>query len=99
MALNDNQKALAKSVAVLVGTTLKIVPDQADVQEYSQFIKDEIDAAVNTQPSANPVKDETEAILDVANNIDNNLPDGTNGKKKLKAVISFVTGVAHMFGL
>jgi hypothetical protein len=99
MALNDQQKQLAKDLAVLVGTTLHLVPDQADVQDYLKLIASEIDTVASATISTNPVKDEVEASLAVLKDIETLIPDTTAGKKKFGAAISFLTGIAHMFGL
>ena len=99
MALTQSQQDLAKSLAVLLGTTLHLVPDQADVQEYVQLINTEVSTIASTVPGTNPVADETEAALAVLNAIANVIPDGTNGKKKFKAAVSMVTGIVHMVGL
>ena len=99
MALNQQQQQLAKDIAVLVGTTLHLVPDQADVQEYLQLIASEINTVASTGVSTNPVKDEVEAALAVLSDVQALIPDGATGKKKFGAAISFLTGVAHMFGL
>jgi hypothetical protein len=99
MALSQQQQALARSIAVTIGTTLHLVPDQADVSEYVQLINNEVSAIAGASVSNNPVKDEVEAILDLAQNIENNMADGTQSKPRLKAAISFMMGVAHIFGL
>jgi len=99
MALNTEQQQLAKDLAVLVGTTLHLVPDQADVQDYLKLIASEIDTVAGATVSTNPVKDEVEASLAVLKSIDAVIPDSATGKKKFGAAIAFLTGVAHMFGL
>lgn len=99
MALNAQQTKLAKDLAVLVGTTLHLVPDQTDVQEYLTLIASEINTIAGATVSSNAVKDEVEASLAVLSDIEAILPDSAVGKKKFGAAISFLTGVAHMFGL
>lgn len=99
MALSQQDQDIATAVAGVVGTTLKLLPDQADIATYTALIKNEIDIAAAQVGTGNPVKDEVEALLALGVAIDNKLPDGTNGKKKLKAVLAFVTGIVHMFGL
>ena len=99
MALNTQQQKLAKDLAILVGTTLHLVPDQADVQEYLTLIASEINTIATATVSSNAVKDEVEASLAVLADIEAILPDTAVGKKKFGAAISFLTVVAHMVGL
>lgn len=99
MPLTPQQEQLAKDIAVLVGTTLHLVPDQADVQDYLTLIASEMNTIASTGVSTNPVKDEVEASLAVLTDIDNLIPDGATGKKKLGSAISFLKVTAHLFGL
>ncbi len=99
MALNDNQKALAKSIGVAAGKTMHVLPDQADILEYAQIVKDTVDEVVNTAqaPSDNPAKDITDAWVEVAVQVDNNLPD-SKGKTKFGHLLAILKGFIHLFG-
>ena len=99
MALTTEQKTLGTAIATLVGTTLHIVPNQTQIQEYLDYISAEIATVAKTQAGANVVKDETEAVLGVLNAVADVLPDGAKGKKNYKGAVTFITGIAHMFGL
>jgi hypothetical protein len=99
MALNAAQQQLAKDIAALAGTTLHLVPDQADVQEYLNLIASELTVVATTTGSGNPVKDEVEGCLAVLNDVVAILPETTPSLGKFKAAVSFISGVAHMFGL
>ncbi len=97
--LNQNQQILAKAIANFVGETLHLVPNQTDVQQYTALIVAEVQAVAGAPASTNPIKDETEAVLNLGDAILLNLPDDAKGKGKLKGALTVMKGMAHMFGL
>ena len=100
MALTEQQKALGTAIANLAKSTIGAIPNAAEVSdEYLSFIADELKIVASATPSTNPVKDETEAVLEVLDAVADVLPDGTKGKSKFKGAVTMIKGIAHMFGL
>jgi hypothetical protein len=100
MALTQEQKDLATSIAELAGTTIQLIPNAKEVSdEWIKFVAEELTKVTEAHGSGNPIKDETQAVLDVLDKVHAVLPDTAKGKKKFGAAIKFIHGVAGMFGL
>ena len=98
--LTQEQKDLGTAIAELAATTIGLVPNAKEVSdEYIGFIADELKKVTEAQGTGNPVKDETEAVLNVLDKVAGVLPDTAKGKKKFQSAVKIIHGIAGMFGL
>lgn len=105
--LTDLEKDLAKKLARLSGSLIKMVPgDEAKKKEILELMAEEAKtiAEAATAPSERPLKDVSDSLTDSLHAIHAVLPEYAEASKqrakaRFKSSVSIIEGILNMIGL